>query len=461
MHYTEELLWILDKKDKLRGTEEALYQRNIDFVHSLGLKCDCVGWCRLDMARPDTGEILDAIGEFCRNDGWKARGYYTRTLVDEEPQWYELKPANFREAAFSTNEKVPGVHGDVYLPTLKAFHETSPGPKEGFGTVYMPDRFRRALAEMPDVDFCWLRDKGRYEAEQYFAMFPQRMVPCFGVGDHALKEEKPLQFLRSRKERELMEAIGGWSPRVGELFYDLYVEQPKCYLASQLPQGGVVWAYHREKHNPEAATLLHRDLAKALVEARVLLPRDLRPALVVEALGPGYQLLQGTPAPRPTQGYLRKTQAEYEAFCKVSRPKRQVTEKQALTQLRRAKRDRPEDFRKPLPKAKAEALTGTPWEPLAAYYRITDGGYLNEDYALLAQKDWEGENAEFQAALQKEELEEHLPQGVKFGTTPGGDTLLLCSDGTVVTFGHEAPVILDQWPNLAQFVFDLLTEVGG
>ena len=38
------LSWILDKPhdSDIKGEEQ--YKRNIEFVHSLGLKCDCVGW---------------------------------------------------------------------------------------------------------------------------------------------------------------------------------------------------------------------------------------------------------------------------------------------------------------------------------------------------------------------------------------------------------------------------------
>ena len=43
MAYSENLLWILDKFDEqgkpLHG--DARYQENIDFVHSLKLKCNC------------------------------------------------------------------------------------------------------------------------------------------------------------------------------------------------------------------------------------------------------------------------------------------------------------------------------------------------------------------------------------------------------------------------------------
>ena len=41
MKYTEKLSWILDTPDRQYHDEKV--RRNIDFVHSLGLKCDCVG----------------------------------------------------------------------------------------------------------------------------------------------------------------------------------------------------------------------------------------------------------------------------------------------------------------------------------------------------------------------------------------------------------------------------------
>ena len=51
MNYKEHLTWILDKKNHRFGDDK--YQENIDFVHSLGKKCDCVGWSELDLDEPD------------------------------------------------------------------------------------------------------------------------------------------------------------------------------------------------------------------------------------------------------------------------------------------------------------------------------------------------------------------------------------------------------------------------
>lgn len=60
MNFSEELVWIFDKTGKTIN-EEKQYQQNIDFVHSLGKKCDCVGWSTLKMDEPDADKILDEI----------------------------------------------------------------------------------------------------------------------------------------------------------------------------------------------------------------------------------------------------------------------------------------------------------------------------------------------------------------------------------------------------------------
>lgn len=51
MRYTEKLDWILDKIGGPLWSEEKARQ-NIEFVHSLGLKCDAVGWSTLDLTSP-------------------------------------------------------------------------------------------------------------------------------------------------------------------------------------------------------------------------------------------------------------------------------------------------------------------------------------------------------------------------------------------------------------------------
>lgn len=80
MNYKEYLTWILDRpegeaqlynhdKEIFHEYVNRCYKENIDFVHSLGLKCDCVGWSDgLDLTRPDADKILDKIEAFCKEN---------------------------------------------------------------------------------------------------------------------------------------------------------------------------------------------------------------------------------------------------------------------------------------------------------------------------------------------------------------------------------------------------------
>lgn len=101
----ESVLWILDRPQTEReelirkypnrkeyqthimAYEEGKYKQNIDFVHSLGLKCDSVGWCKLDLNRSDINEILDKIEEFCKRGNWLARGFYNCEYDGFESDW--------------------------------------------------------------------------------------------------------------------------------------------------------------------------------------------------------------------------------------------------------------------------------------------------------------------------------------------------------------------------------------
>ena len=96
MNFKEELTWILDSIDD-KYIDNELYKRNIDFVHSLGKKCDCVGWSVLNVSEPDAEKILDKISNYCKKNGSKTRGFYDRTYTDITSDWFELQADSFKD----------------------------------------------------------------------------------------------------------------------------------------------------------------------------------------------------------------------------------------------------------------------------------------------------------------------------------------------------------------------------
>lgn len=452
MKYTEKLTWILDAPGRrLKGDAE--YQINIDFVHSLGLKCDCVGWSKLDLSDPRAEEILDAITRFCKEHGWTGRCYYDRTYPSTESDWYELVHTEFKDAACSERTRIPAVNGgQLDYWTLLAYHETAAVPRKCCSCLYVPERFRDACIRngIDDLDFCWAKDKGRYAAAQYFQVFGNRLIPRMAIDDRLKKSDTAR-----------VQAAGGWLPRIAEVFADIQqINLQDCYLAEDLPAGGIVCGYvpRPEVNGARYHILIHKDTAALLLQDKAISPNALRPAPVMDTLPGGYVLRETAPIPRPTSDFAAQMLAEYEKLKASPRPVRMIPEKDALKVLRKAKKDRKEDFRKALPKAKLPELDGTDYAPLAPYYGISNGGYLSDEYELFSREQAPVETDAFFDHLKTEELMEEMPHGVVIGRCPDGDRILLCADGTVLRFSHEVPEILCQWPTPAQFIFDAVTE---
>ena len=482
MRYTEKIDWILDKIGS-NIFDETKYQENINFVHSLGLKCDCVGWCEMDLAHPRTHEILREIVHFCLENGWTARAYYTRSYTDVESDWYELVTTDFKDSTIADFLKTPSESGEsVSLCVLRAFHELTAAPKSyGRHAILVPERFRNACLHcgIDDLDDCWAQDKGKYEAEQYFHIYAKRSLPKIAT-DYRLE----------KMDSERIQKAGGWLPALTEVIHKFqHINLPNCYLRSDLPAGGIVQAQVIRKYQimlpshfgqplqdndnntpspqliPQNVTelarntiLIHKDTAAVLLREKALSASALRPAPVVDELPGGYVWEDCVHPDRPTCDFRSKMLAAYETLKATPRPVRIVTEKDALKVLRAAKKERKEDFQKALPRAKAAELADTAYAPVMPFYLICNGGFLSEEYELLSYQRSPVETAEFYHTLAGEELLTEKPEGIVIAKCPDGDAVLLCNNGTVIRFSHEAPEILDQWPSLPQFMVDAISD---
>jgi len=109
--FTEHLHWIVDRRmesksyeeevpdgsiafdewaERNRRSEEEKLRKSIELAHGLGLKCDSVGWCRLDLDRPDIDAVLERIDAFRMRNGYYLRGVYNRRNADFDSEWYAL-----------------------------------------------------------------------------------------------------------------------------------------------------------------------------------------------------------------------------------------------------------------------------------------------------------------------------------------------------------------------------------
>jgi len=453
---------------------EEKIRRNIEFVHSLGLKCDCVGWSRLDLTRPDAGEILDKIESFCKEEGWLARGTCSRWYEDFESDWYELELPIQKEVESHIDDRE--IDGFVYAirayknksqPILFGWHEQIP--------LVVSAKFRDACVKhnISDVKFCWIRDVGRYASEQYFFMYPQQYPPRIGC-DYGLvysdkytpyRSAEGSEFRRTpalhlphhpgSQIHERLTKIGGLLPRISEIFYDMRFSLQDCYPAKAMPERG--FAYVKHKSAPywfRDKVLIHKETAQLLIQEKVLSKKNLHPALLYEELPPGYVEMEMEPISLPREGHFIRMQSEYEALIKVPRPVRKTHTKEAVSLLRRAKTSRKPDFKKRMPKEAGAALENTAFAPLIPYYLVADGGYLSDEYRLLSCAEAQTAAADFSADMAMEELLDQPFEGIVFACCADGDRVVLRPEGTVVRVSHEIPEIVEDWPTLAQFFAD-------
>lgn len=96
MSYTEAL--ILSFHSSADGAKfEADLEKIADFIRSFGFKCEGLNWCKLDLSTPECDEMLDQIGQFCKQTGTKAKGHYTREYCAADSEWYRLNFDVFRD----------------------------------------------------------------------------------------------------------------------------------------------------------------------------------------------------------------------------------------------------------------------------------------------------------------------------------------------------------------------------
>ena len=452
MKIIETLDWILDNEDKSIANDDK-YRLNIEFVHSLGLKCDCVGWSKLDLQNPRANEILSAIDSFCKKNGWKARGIYTRTYADYTSDWYEIVPTVFKDNTLYDSYECESERGEnVKIFNLRAYHELRPSPKWWYESILVPERFRDACVRhgITDVDFCWARDTGKYQAEQYFHLYCNKQIPTIAEGRNITIED-----------RDKIDALGGYLPKIADIFYKLQlIKLQDCYIESDIPNCNIALAYC-----PKTFTycgrnnfLIHKDFAQKLLQEKAISQSDLIPAVVVKELPSGYTLSHTVMPDRPIASCMQKSIAEYEKLKSTERPLRLISEKDAVKFLRLAKKERKEDFKKALPKAKFDGIAETSYAPVLPYYMIANGGYLSDEYELLSYDIATEENMLFTEELLTEELLEIKPDGIVIAKCPDGDKVLLCTDGKVIRFSHEEPVATEEWVSLAQFIADAINE---
>ncbi len=455
MKTIETLLWILDKFDnngKMMFDDDKI-QQNIDFVHSLGLKCDSVGWNKLSLQSKQADEILTSIEVFCKESGFKARGYYSKSYTDYTSDWFVLEPGTFKDNTLCDYVEYENDQGErIGMSSIRAYHELHASPKWWGNDIYVPERFRDACVRhnITDVDFFWVKDKGKYKAEQYFYLFGNRQIPVIAV-----RRGGEIMF-----DRKTIEDIGGYLPRIADIFYDIKISLQDCYLENEMPDCMIANAFFPRTYlaGGQNRFLIHKSFANILLNERAISSSDLFPAMLVKEVPGGYSVEKTSVQERPSAEFFKKSIQEYERLKSTERPSRAFSEKEALSVLRSAKTERKGDFRKSISKELIPVVSSSDYSRILPYYKIANGGYLSDEYELLSYEEAAAENSAFAEALNKEEQLEEKLHGLVFAKCIDGDKVLLGANGNVFRFSHEVPEVTEEWNSLAQFFVDAVSE---
>lgn len=444
MSYTETLIWRLDSS--AHGAKfEADLEKGADFVRSLGLESEGIGWCEVDLSTPKCDEMLDQIGRFCKQTGMKAKGHYTRKYCAADSEWYRLKFDVFRAHETSdTFETVKDARGkDLQLEKVRAYTLTG-GFKESQSQHCVPASFVDACAAngFNDLRFCWLRDVGRYAGTQYFAVLPEeRAERVMGSFGYQWKSSSPA-LMRLKPMYKTMVKLGGKLPKLAEIFGELDICLPNSYQRDDMPYTNFAYAYVPQSGLPKNDLLIDRQAAEKLIACGALHEDQLEPVCVCDAPISGYTVKKTAEKPFPTDAVLAERMDEYKSYISKEHPPRTISEKEAVKLFKITKTERPEDFEKPLPKKRRDELTDTEFAPLIPYYSVCGSGYLSDEFRLLDISEAKDETAR---------LNELGIDGTAIVECGDTDMVLLTQNGKVVQIEHDEPEIINSWDSLAAF----------
>ena len=444
MSYTETLIWRLDSS--AHGAKlEADLEKSADFIRSLGLESEGIGWCKVDLSAPECDEMLDRIGQFCKQTGMKARGHYIRKYRAADSEWYRLKFDVFRAHETSdTFETVKDARGkDMELEKVRAYTLTG-SFKESLSQHCVPASFMDACIanNLNDLRFCWLRDVGRYAGTQYFAVLPEERVErVIGDFDYRWKASSPA-FMKLKPMYKTMVKLGGKLPKLAEVFGGLTISLPNSYLRADLPNANFAYAYVPQYFLSKNDLLIRKEAAEKLISCGVLHEDQLEPVCVCDAPISGYTVKKTAEKPFPDDAVLAERMDEYKTYISKEHPPRTISEKEAVKLLKLVKTERPEDFEKPLPKKRRDELTATEFAPLIPYYSVCGSGYLCDEYRLLDISEAKEETTH---------LNELGIEGTAIVECGDTDMVLLTPNGNVVQIERDEPYRITSWDSLAAF----------
>lgn len=368
MKIEEHLSWILDNKKDTYSYEEEVpdkcisgsewvgrnwnkhketVKKNVEFVHSLGLKCDSVGWCSLDLNRPDIDSLLEQINSFVLKEGLYLRGNYGRRCSDFDSEWYLLESKYLSNSEWNYVDVTDRNGNPLRIDEVYAYKV----PK--FIQVLWDNKLPHVTEEIRNcclnqgfrgVDFYWIRDIGRYNATQFFGLIIENIVPEFACDrylsycDSRDKNYKNYDHSVGSPLYQKYQALGGKLPKLSQMFYDLGINLPIQLPKNKMPKTDFAYInFYRGDYTTHYA-LIKKDAAEILLSEKVIRKEYLTPVVLYDIEPEGYYIQTSETIQYPSEEVIKKLELDYDKLKRNPRPERKASEKDALKLFKNMKR---------------------------------------------------------------------------------------------------------------------------
>ncbi|MDO5292269.1 MAG: hypothetical protein Q4F05_05910 [bacterium] len=460
MKIEEKLSWIADGPWRMDD-----YTESLEFVHSFGLKCDCVGWTTINIQSEKDLELLEQIREKADKEHIFLRAYYEKKISEIETDWYILKPKVLQDVEGADLNTIKGYKVPKGCHIFN-FSNTLPGVSEKFIKACKQNNLTGAT-------FSWLPDTARYQALPYYNLIPEQMISRIAGETESFRKysyrfhgiDKNTKRERYRKKgynrEELLKLYSQADSSGGHLTflesiidnYD-YVDIPIMIDEKGVPDTDFAYLAHERRFE----ILIRKSATVKLIATGVLAEKDLVPVSYFDEKKNSLMIMEC----ETKQFSMLKSAEELfqlqEEWKKKKYPVYIPTEKITLKALRQAKKENKEFYHKPLKKVIAESLIGTELESMLPYYRISDGGFISDEIEYYAFENVEIKTKEFLTEIKnEEELLEEMPQLLNcnvIGHAINGDHILLEKMGSVLRYDHEDPTLSIRWDSIFEFFYE-------
>lgn len=458
MEFYETLELIADFRDEHLGR----YFDREAFAKEQGMKCDGVGWMRIDL-KADF-EKLRQISQAAKAKGVKLRGVYEKKAVDPSAEWYRFSPKNaFAISDISYAHKL----GDYYYYKVKAYK--APRGCSIMGCSLMGQYVSQAFVDgckelgLTGLDFIWTPDSGKYQAASFYSpIFLERAKRCiFPIRMQCLKKEtynypslEPVagryDFAAVKEYYRQADFPEGRLCEVEKYMDHLNAVLPLAVEYDSMPDADFAYCY---LSGAGPISLIRADALEKMTAAGVVRREDFEPVTCTDAKEQNL-LIRECDENREV-GQMLKNKAHFEKLrlqlAAKERPEFVPSEKEVLALLKKYKKNHSEYLNRAISKTLAEKVENSSYRPLLPYYKVGCGGRLAEDtYEYFYY-----ETAVERNNVWHEEYSDLLQDAVLFGKSCDDNYLMLHGEQVYEVSCHDHGIV-KRWENLYLFFYEKL-----